>query len=311
MKISPGFIIAGAAKSGTTALHYMLDQHPDVFMSGIKETNYFIYAYEKFRHWRYHPGSLAMEAQVEDDVIDSKEKYLELFSTASEGQLTGESSPAYLMNTSVPVRIYNYNPDVKIILILRNPSDVAYANYVHQVRDKLETIKLPDAIRILQDEHYDKKDLHPFAFHLGLPEYSLQLPGYVNNFDSKQIKILIYEEFLKNKKEMLAEIIAFLRLPPCSDINVDRQVNISGVPRSNYLQKVIQGNGVWKKIVNILVPKKKRREIRAKIEAMNTGKKPVMDAELRSGLDKHFLKDIECVENILGREVKVWREQQA
>jgi len=309
MSSCPDFIIAGAAKSGTTALHYMLDQHPDIFMSGIKETNYFIQGFEPFEHWRSHSGIQLVEGQHETDIIDSKEKYIALFSSSLPGQITGESSPAYLMNASVPARIKSHNADTKIILILRNPSDVSYANFVHQVRDNMESIKVTEVKHIIRDEHYNKVDLHPFGFHLKLPEYSLQIPEYLKKINKKNIRIIVYEEFLKDKNKALSDLFLFLGVSQHIDINVDRRVNVSGLPKSKFIQNIIQGNRAWKKIVNLVIPKKPRRRIRLILESMNTGKKPVLDQSVRNQLDQYFLKDVEYLEEILERKIPVWREK--
>ena len=94
----PDFIIAGSAKSGTTAIHLMLDQHPDVYMSAIKETNYFIHGYESTRNYVEHRGQLTLEDQSEGDITDTLAKYETLFEGASEGQILGEASPWYLIN---------------------------------------------------------------------------------------------------------------------------------------------------------------------------------------------------------------------
>ena len=66
----PDFIIAGSAKSGTTALHYMLDQHPGVCMSDVKETNYFMHAFEPTTHLVDLKGRPAFEGVADDDLID-------------------------------------------------------------------------------------------------------------------------------------------------------------------------------------------------------------------------------------------------
>ncbi|MEE9493927.1 MAG: sulfotransferase [Gammaproteobacteria bacterium] len=304
----PDFIIAGAAKSGTTALHYMLDQHPNIFMSGIKETNYFVYGYEHSRHWRDHSGLRPLENQPEDDITDSPEKYRKLFSAATKGQLLGESSPLYLLNNTVPQRILEHNPETKIILILRNPVEVAFANFVHQVRDSTESIGLADVNRILESEHYQKKDLHPFANHLQLPEYSRQLPFYLEAFNQDSITVIIYEEFIKDKRNMLKSLFSFLGVSDHPEINVDKRVNISGMPKNKKLQEAIQGNPWWKSIAKYAVPKKPRRKVRAMLEAMNTGKKPVITQSLRDELNNRFAKDVTYLESYLGREISVWKK---
>ncbi len=304
----PDFIIAGAAKSGTTALHYMLDQHPDIFMSGIKETNYFVYAYERARKWRDHSGSAPLEALGEHDITDTHEKYRALFKQAKTGQLLGESSPLYLLSAAVPKRMSEHNPALKVVLILRNPAEVAYANFVHQVRDRTESLALEEIDRIFDASHYKKANLHPFSHHLALPEYSTQLPKYIEFFSPDNLHIIIYEEFIKDKKLALSRLFDFLKLAECDDINVDKKVNISAMPRNKAIQDAIRGNAWWKSVLNLMVPKKPRRRVRAFLEAMNSGGKPAMSEAVRSKLDQRYSKDVNYVESFLGRSITVWRK---
>ncbi|MEM6780633.1 MAG: sulfotransferase domain-containing protein, partial [Pseudomonadota bacterium] len=123
------FIIAGSAKSGTTALYNILDQHPGIFMSAIKETNFFFQNLHP-----NHADMLKLNGQKRIDgwgdenvIIETFEQYQNLFLKASDRQIIGEASPLYLLDSKIPKQIKTYSPDIKIILILRNPSDVAWA----------------------------------------------------------------------------------------------------------------------------------------------------------------------------------------
>jgi hypothetical protein len=305
----PDFIIAGSAKSGTTAIHLMLDQHPDVYMSAIKETNYFIHGYESTRNYVEHRGQLTLENQSESDITDTLAKYETLFEGASEGQILGEASPWYLINDQVPERIKAHNPNTKVIVILRNPSDVAFANFVHQIRDRAESLSVEQIEEVFNPEHYKVKNLHPFASHLRLPEYSTHLPAYLNVFDPSVLHIMIYEEFLSDRSKAVGELFEFLGLSKDVPIDVDKRVNISGMPKSDKLQDYIQGSMRFKKLVGLVVSKKSRRKIRAVIEALNTGSKATMDDKIRKRFDDLYTKDLEFVESLFNREISSWREQ--
>jgi hypothetical protein len=305
----PDFIIAGSAKSGTTALHLMLDQHPDVFMSAIKETNYFIHAYEPTRDFVEHRGHLTLKDQVESDITDTQPKYEALFKDAAKGQLLGEASPWYLLNDQVPQRIKAHNPDAKVIIMLRNPSNVAFANFVHQVRDRAESLTVDQIDSVFDPEHYQRDNLHPFASHLRLPEYSKHLPAYLEAFDSDSLHIMIYEEFSSNRRQVVGELFEFLGLSNDVAIDVEKRVNISGMPKSNKVQDYIQGSMRFKKAVGLVVPKKPRRKIRSFIEAINTGSKARMDNNTRKCFDSLYTKDLEFVESLFNREITSWRSQ--
>jgi len=232
-----------------------------------------------------------------------------MFKDASAGQILGEASPWYLINTEVPERIKEHNDKTKIVIVLRNPSDVAFANFVHQVRDRGESFSLADIDKIFEQDHYRKNDLHPFGQHLALPEYSRHLPSYLETFDPSQMYIMIYEEFLQNRRDSIGGLFEFLGVTNDVDIDVDKRVNISGLPKSEKVQDLIQGSMGMKKFIGLLVPKKPRRKIRAYIEALNTGEKAKMEDHIREKLDTLYTKDIEFVENIFGRNISAWRSK--
>lgn len=309
MNAFPDFIIAGSAKSGTTALHLMLDQHPAVYMSAIKETNYFVHAYEPTRQLVAHNGRLVYGDQEESDITDSLEKYRNLFRDARDGQLRGESSPWYMLNAQVPARIKAHNPDTKIIFILRNPTDVAFANFVHQVRDRSESLELDQLNQIFEPTHYQIRNAHPFCYHLQLPRYHRTLPPFLETFGRQSVHLMIYEEFLQDKRKALGELFEFLGVSDEVDIEVDRRVNISGIPKSERLQTLIQGSMGLKKLLRLLLPTKSRRRLRAAIEAVNTRPPAAMDSDTRRKLDELFAADVAYIETTLGRSIALWKEK--
>ena len=102
--------IVGAAKAGTTALHTALDKHPLMFMSAVKEPNYFSAAELQLEETLNKSGLITTDAE-----------YRKLFSGAAPQQLLGEASVSYLAYPSSAERIFAYNPDAKIIISLREP----------------------------------------------------------------------------------------------------------------------------------------------------------------------------------------------
>lgn len=307
MTPAPEFIIAGSAKSGTTALHFMLDQHPDVFMSPIKETNFFIHGYEQTRHFKGLRGETVLEGQHDSDIVDSHEKYAGLFADAPENAVRGEASPWYLINSNVPERIRAHRADTKIVIILRDPADVAFANFVHLVRDRAESLRLNQIDKVFEAGRYASPELYPFCDHLSLPRYGSHLPVWLSTFDPANVHLMIYEEFKADRRGQLTGLFNFLGLHDDVTIDVERRVNVSGMPRSESLQSFLQGGKLFKKLVGLVVPKKPRRKVRAMIEAMNTGKRVAMNAGTRARFDKLFRDDVAYVESLLGRELEAWR----
>ena len=107
----PTFIIAGAAKSGTTALHEVLNSHPEICMSWMKGPTYFTEEASRSTHQR------------------GKEWYERLFSECVNAQAIGEVSPFYMTGMDAPELIYGTVPKVKLLFVLRNPIDRLYSYY--------------------------------------------------------------------------------------------------------------------------------------------------------------------------------------
>ena len=132
----PNFFIVGAAKAGTTSLHRYLEQHPQVFMSSVKEPRFFEAGWEKIGKARFLiPARIAGERE-----------YLQLFKEAGESKAIGEASPSYLYDEEAPYLIKEKIPKAKIIISLRDPIDRAYSQYLHFVRAGIETKPFCDAL---------------------------------------------------------------------------------------------------------------------------------------------------------------------
>lgn len=307
MRPFPDFIIAGSAKSGTTALHYMLEQHPDVRMSEIKETNFFVHAFEAADRYVDHRGRPTPPADERRAIVDSLEKYRSMFAGARESQKLGEASPWYLINHAVPARIHGHRPDTRIVVILRNPADVAFANFMHHVRAGSESIAAADVGRILDARRYADERLYPFCRHLDIPRYAAHLPHWFDTFDRSQLHLMIYEEFRADRRRALSGLFAFLGLRDNVPIDVERRVNVSGVPRSRLVRDLIQDNHAFKRLVAAVVPTRPRRRIRALLETLNTNPRVTLPGSVRARLDDLYEADVAYVEAVLGRPVEHWR----
>ena len=129
----PDFIIIGAPKAGTTALHSALAQHPEVFTTTPKEPKYWLCGDAPPPHWT-GPG----DAHSQQEWIWRRRDYDALFRPAAEHQVRGESTPFYLWSYPAHRRIAEHLPDVKLVAVVRDPIDRAYSNWMHLWSDGLE-----------------------------------------------------------------------------------------------------------------------------------------------------------------------------
>ena len=139
----PNFFIVGAPKAGTTSLYAYLDQHPEVYMSPLKEPNYFAFELRAENFSKEDQPRIAREAAALRDYLDGDMRdkrfgglvsdwldYGKLFRNASTETAIGEASPMYLWSGSAAHNIARRLPHAKIIISLRNPVDRAYSQYL-------------------------------------------------------------------------------------------------------------------------------------------------------------------------------------
>src|SRR4051794_4060836 len=112
----PNFFIVGTPKAGTTSLYHYLEEHHDIYMAPIKETNFFSYHEIKSQGLFYN-----------EEHISSLNQYQEQFKSVKNEKAVGEASVSYLYYPSVPLKIKEFNPKAKIIIVLRNPIDRGFS----------------------------------------------------------------------------------------------------------------------------------------------------------------------------------------
>jgi len=209
--IMPNFLIIGAMKAGTTSLHDYLNQHPQIYMSPVKEPRFFALEEDK---------KLASEIENSDGLlwygsITHLVDYQALFESVTVEQAIGETSPLYLAwSDKASRRIKHHIPHVKLIAILRNPVDRAYSHFSHNVKMGFETIE--NFSEALQADEINQR-----WWYKKQGNYYELLKPYFELFDRSQIKIYLYEDFQDNALNTLKNIFSFLEVddgfvPDCS-----------------------------------------------------------------------------------------------
>jgi hypothetical protein len=187
----PTFFIIGAAKAGTTSLHFYLDQHPQIQMSAIKEPNYFAGAANGIP---YPVGR-----------VDRLEAYERLFDSAFE--VRGEASPSYTnapRRAGVPERIERLVPNGKFVYLVRDPIARTLSQYQMLVAAGKERRSLPEALAGL-----DGSD--PRSFYLTCQSlYAHQLQLYLGRFPQERILVIDQADLLADRDAILREVFSFL-----------------------------------------------------------------------------------------------------
>ncbi|MBV9293439.1 MAG: sulfotransferase, partial [Frankiales bacterium] len=201
----PHFLLLGAPKAGTTALHVALSSHPQVFMSTPKEPKFFLTDDGVRPEARGGPG----DAQTIRKQVWRRDDYEALFDSAPEGTLRGESTVLYLQDPRAHVRIARTLPDAKLIAVLRDPVDRAHSNWTHLRSAGLEPEA--DFVRACDLEERRHADgWAPFWRYLALGRYGGQLEHLFSVFPREQVLVLFYRDLREQPDLTLDAVCRFL-----------------------------------------------------------------------------------------------------
>ena len=216
----PDFLIIGAPKAGSTALHVALAQHPDLFLSDPKEPKFFLCDEQPPdpAHQR-GPG----DAHSAQEWVWDRNRYEALLAKAPAGTLRGESTPFYLWDHGAHLRIRDAIPHAKLIAIVRDPVDRAYSNWTHLWCDGLEPeADFRTACR-LETERV-AAGFAPFWRYLELGRYGAQFEHLFSVFPREQVHVLRYRDLVDQPQRSLGAIFEFLGVETGA---------VHSVPRSN------------------------------------------------------------------------------
>lgn len=296
----PNFLVIGAAKSGTSALYRYLQQHPEIYMSPIKEPHFFGYENQ--------PPNTQGPNDFVNTAITDIDSYRALFSQVSTEKAIGEASPTYIHLPKAVERIHHYIPNAKLIAILRHPADRAFSAYMHVIRDQRETVRnFRDALQL--EEERIAQDWGPIWHYTQVGYYYKHLKRYYDCFEAKQIRVYLYDDFKKDPLAMLRDIFQFLEIDTNFTPDLQINVNVSGIQKSKILYQLIhtifdKSNPI-KFTARQLLPESMRWRFTAYVRNMNL-KKEAIDPEVRKDLIELFREDILKLQSLINRDLTDW-----
>jgi hypothetical protein len=293
----PNFLVIGAAKGGTTALHRYLKQHPEIYMSHPKELRFF--PFENQSPNFLGPGD-------NDDVpsmIATIEDYRACFAAGERFRARGESSPLYLYYPRSAERIRHYIPDVKLIAILRHPAERAYSQFLAKKRDEGEPLSFRDALDAEDQRTADGWSHHRHYRQRGF--YAAQLKPYFDLFSREQIKIYLYENYLSDPAGLVRDLFGFLNVDDTFLPDMSVRHNDSRMPRNRALQKYLSEPRLSKNVVKQFVPAKASRRIGDRLRSLNFTKPPLPE-EMRRQLTEVYREDILKLQDMIERDLSHW-----
>lgn len=294
----PRFVVIGGSRCGTTTIHAALERHPGVFVPAEKSPNYFA-APDLARA----PDSAAMLA-VRRHSVTTEEQYLRLFDRAEPHQICGEVSPVYLQSLHVAERVARAVPEAKVVAILRNPAERAFAHFIGRRRDGLETRE-----HFAQTIADDLTDPSPrevaFDSYLAIGRYGYFLAPWLRAFPREQILILFFEDFVHGPVATLNQLFRFLGVAEVeADFDVDRK-NQGGISTNPLLRAVWTGTVQLRSRLRSHLPKR-LRDATGRV-FLSSMMRPAFPEELRERLQEYFEPDIGEVERIAVRDLSAWK----
>jgi hypothetical protein len=227
------FILAGAQKSGTTALHYFLSRHPDVAMGDQQEMHFF-------------DNDAFFVSHVDYEQLH---KHYPLFDQST---IAGDCTPSYIYHDPAAERIWKYNPQIKLLIILRNPVERAFAHWNMQRFKGREPLDFLDAVKEEKSRiaGAPPREARRFAY-VDRGFYVQHLERFFRFFSREQMMVVKFEEFKENQPETLASIFLFLERKPLRSMR-SKDRNIVPYERSmNWEERVFLYNVFAEDIANV------------------------------------------------------------
>lgn len=297
----PNFFIIGAPKCGTTSLAVWLAEHPNIYISPIKEPFYF--SQDIGNHWRY-----------------GWEAYLRLFDGARpEHKAVGEASTAYLFSEVAIPAIEASIPGARYIVMVRNPVEMAYSLHEQHLRSFNENVEDFRIAWALAPERRAGRKVPPGCKDPILLDYPAwcrlgeQLERLYSLIPEERVLVLVLDDVRQNPRQEYLKVLAFLRVPDDGRQSFPIH-NPAREWHSTRLGRVIRALSravVWSKYAHRLLPRRSLGFVR-RLEAWNTRyrPRPPLPPDLRAELAAFFADDVRKLEELLGRDFPHWRSAQ-
>lgn len=299
----PNFLIGGPPKCASTSLNFYLKQHPDIFMSPVKQTRFFSVYYDKGPQY----------------YIDT------YFSGVTNEKMVGEATPTYFLLPFVPPRIKEFNPGMKIIFCLRNPVERTFSGWTMRVNNGTEHLSFIEALKenVKQRETVkfesdkdaaewaadmlrgDRLEETGFRTYLDGSLYATNLRHYLKHFPASQIKVVFMDNLQKDLHGTLKEIFTFLGVDPEFRIQNTEQKNTYKKSKFKFLESILGKNKPLSKMLSGLMPKRLKKKV---LDTMYVeGSKKKLTPEDRKFAYSVLKDEIADLEKMLNVDLSHWK----
>ncbi|MGB7416307.1 MAG: sulfotransferase [Thermosynechococcaceae cyanobacterium] len=302
----PNFFIVGAPKCGTTALFTYLGEHPDIYIPETSETVESQLGGKKELHFFGHDLGFNRP---------SLDNYLGYYTNADGEQQLGESSVFYLYSQQAAEEIKAFNPDARILVMLRNPIDMMYSWYsqlsfwgdetlpTFQAALEAEADRKGGKLRPAQADH----PIECF-YYREIAQYTDQVKRYFDLFGRDRVHVIIFDDFKQDTAAVYQRVTKFLG---CNQVYEPdfRVINSNKSIRNKGLQGFLRHPPKWVRLLtDVLIPVPVRRIVRQRLQQYNTqaSTRNDLDTGLRRYLQQEFKVEIEHLSQLLDRDLTHW-----
>ncbi|MCF7983822.1 MAG: sulfotransferase domain-containing protein [Thiohalocapsa sp.] len=276
----PSFIGIGAQKCASTWLYDILSDHPEACVSEVKEVNFFSYHFDHGYEW-----------------------YERHLGTCDGVKARGEISPSYFYEPAVPERIFDYAPDAKLLVSLRDPVDRAISNHKHEVR----------VGHLSGDDLSFERGLHNNPTYIEQGLYAKQLKRWLAFFPADRILVVLFEDVLADPEAVAKRVYRFLDIDQNHrSAALDTRSNVGHLNRSPRVHEArrrvrlalsaIGLGAAWERIADLGFRKVYRRYNWVSADT----KIPAVSAQTRAMLRARFRDDILELQTLIGRPLNKW-----
>jgi len=275
-------------------MYMYLRQHPDIFMPWKKEPLYFGKDLE-YKHPRI-----------------SEKEYLDYFKNAEREKRVGEATATYLYSREAAKEIYQFNPEARIIIMLRNPVDMLYSYHrLHVFLGNEDILEFEEALRAEIDRKNGKRiprnaDCHHYFYYSEKIRYAEQVGRYLKAFGPKKVHIILFEDFVRNMSKVYRKTLEFLGVDP--DFQPSLEIfNLSRHTRYRIFRRMIKSH-ILTRIARAYIPEALRIRLYRFLAKINTRTSPPlpMSEDLKRRLQSELKGEIESLAELLGRDLALW-----
>lgn len=295
---APNFFIVGAPKCGTTSMAEYLGRHPDVFVI------------------RGEPHFFGSDIDYNTPRIPAA-RYAALWRAAGNATRIGDRSTWYLYSERAAAEIHEFNPQARIIAMLRHPAEMIHSLHAHHVQrdrrddiDDLEAALDAEAERRAGQRIPAKARFAASLFYSAVPCYSTQLERYFERFGRDRVQVIVFDDFAADPARVYREALEFLGVDP--DFAPDFEVHNAASPaRDSWLRRLWK-TGNWRYRVRAMLPRAAYQALRRKrrgTQARAAARQPraPLDPAVRARLVDRFAGEIDRLERLLDRDLSAWR----